>query len=375
LGDIRNGIILNMPRKRNVVEEGVLTALKSDVELKCGFPIRSSKDCTQLSKLIFTATKHHISVNTLRRFFSLEKSRFSVSHSTMEILGKYVSNIMVPEAVLDFEVAFVIDFFRPHHFESIDYNDKSFQASCRKIAVLINGNVSLFQRVMDFLGTNKMGQKFYFDLFPDYDILPLFQYKGYEIYWENTQDRNDRLYVASLLTRAFYFRGEHDKVLLWKSRAMSLYDSNSPDFHSFTLGRFFFAVLVSSQGSDYQKWVSESKTIEQKIARDAKDYFNDFPGFHYLICDAFYLKSDYTSLLYFAQKALTDFKEYAEFSWKGYYDQLRIFRAVALFHLDNDSEVRKEIMQIDTSKFYFISRNYFHAIHQRLMNEVKERVR
>lgn len=356
-----------MARKRNEVNESFLNQLKHDVELRCGFQVLQSKDCVHLAECIYQSVKQNISPNTLRRVWGIEKSDFSVSSSTIEILRMYVGNYSVPDSVLDFETDFVLDFYRPNHFENIDFDDKTFQASCRKIALLLKTNAALFHRVMGDLASNKMGQKFYFDLFPDYDALHLFQYKGFLIYWNHTQDANDQLYIASILTRAYYFRGDQENVTIWSSRALAIYQERRSEFHSFTLGRFFFAMLISSDESDYQYWLMEAKAQEETIPRNGKGNFNEFPGFHYMICDAFYLKVDYDSLMYFAEKGLSDFEEFPEFVWKGYYDQLRIYKALGAYQLERNPEIIRAVARIDTSGFYFISKNYFQNIHVKLM--------
>lgn len=356
-----------MARKRNEVSDSLLIQLKRDVELRSGFTINGNKDCKRLSELIFESTRHNISSNTLRRIWGFEDCGFSVSSSTIEILQLYVGHTVVPDAVLNFEAEFVLDFYRPLHFESIDFNDKSFQASCRKIAKLMKSNSALFHRVMEALAKSKMGQKFYFDLFPDYDILHLFQYKGYLIYWENAQEANDQLFVSSILARAFYFRGDQESAKRWADKAHEIFQMKKQPFHSFTLGRFFFAMLVTTEDEGYQYWLAKAKEQEKNISRHVEGDFNEFPGFHYLICDAFYLKKDYASLLFFAEKGLADFQEFPEFAWKGYYDQLRIFRAFAISQLDRDPDAMRSIAKIDSSGFYFISRNYFHSILNRLI--------
>ena len=125
-------------------------------------------------------------------------------------------------------------------------------------------------------------------------------------------------------------------------------------------------MLVTADDESYDHWLAKAKEQEMIIPRNVEGDFDEFPGFHYLICDAFYLKKDYPSLLFFAEKGLTDFQEFPEFAWKGYYDQLRIFKAVAISQLDRYTDVIRSIAKIDSSGFYFISRNYFHAILNRL---------
>ncbi|MAR99043.1 MAG: hypothetical protein CMP80_07970 [Formosa sp.] len=67
----------------------MLYKLKNNIELKCGFKIKSRGDCIVLESIILIETDMFISYNTLRRFFGVVRGTFP-SKKTLNILSKYV---------------------------------------------------------------------------------------------------------------------------------------------------------------------------------------------------------------------------------------------------------------------------------------------
>ena len=65
--------------------------LKEEVELKLGQKIISRGNCQLLSDLIYEQQKKHISYNTLRRFFKVDKgAQHKASQQTLNTLSKYI---------------------------------------------------------------------------------------------------------------------------------------------------------------------------------------------------------------------------------------------------------------------------------------------
>jgi len=63
--------------------------LKIKIEQKCGFDIKSKKDCLVLSDIIYYETSYDLNYNTLRRFFGIIKGT-KPSGTTLDILSIYV---------------------------------------------------------------------------------------------------------------------------------------------------------------------------------------------------------------------------------------------------------------------------------------------
>ncbi len=64
--------------------------LKEQIILKVGKEITTRGDCEYLSGLIEEETGEYLNYNTLRRFFDVDKQKFSPRKSTLDILSKYV---------------------------------------------------------------------------------------------------------------------------------------------------------------------------------------------------------------------------------------------------------------------------------------------
>ena len=63
--------------------------LKEEVEYAIGRKIMTSKDCIDLTEVIYAKTGFRINSNTLRRFFGLVKTQYPASLSTLNILAVY----------------------------------------------------------------------------------------------------------------------------------------------------------------------------------------------------------------------------------------------------------------------------------------------
>ena len=350
-----------MARKRNSVSEVELSKLKHDIQSRISFEIQFSKDCLKLSELIYQETKSYISASTVRRIWGFEKSDFSLSYSTMDILRNFARVQAVPNHNWSEKAKFILDFFNPLHFEEIDENDKSFQASCRRVAMLLRNDRDLFEEVSAELASNYIGRKFYFELFPDYEFLKSGQDRGFEAYLIHSKSVQDKVYGHSILFFAAYLNKQKEKMQL-HYRATKNVLSELSAIHPFVLGRYFFMQILGSEGVERSEWINEAIRFEGKISRSEIVGFKEFPGFHYFVCDACRIVKDWKNLEYMSIKALSDFPRYPEFEWKGYYQQLELFHGISLFQNDKKAEAKSLLKNISPEGFYFISDNYFREI-------------
>ena len=94
--------------------------------------------------------------------------------------------------------------------------------------------------------------------------------------------------------------------------------------------------------------------------------FREFPGFHYFVCDGLWHAEEYKHLLKISEVALTEYQKHEEFIWKGYYNQLYLYQALALYKLGKTKEASSKIKKIETDSFYFISKKYFTELFEKL---------
>ncbi len=341
-----------------MVNDEELSTLKREIEARLDFKIQFSKDCLKLSEMIYQVTKSYISASTIRRIWGFEKSDFSLSYGTMDILRGFlqmqVSDVSGRSDLGDF----VLDFFRPLHFENISLDDKVFQASCRRIALLLRKDQLLFDAVYEQLAQADEGRKFYYELFPDYEFLSRGQDKGYEAYLNYSTTKSDIIFAHCILFFAAHLKGDNVKMIYHAELAADLFD-DSVNLHPFVLGRFYFTQIIADLNNSRDYWVREAIIVESKIERNSRGAFTEFPGFHYFVCDALRIVGLWEELLLFSSTALDEFPRYSEFEWKGYYQQIEMFKAMALFFKGDRVVAQKIIKRINPDKFYFISKIYF----------------
>ena len=350
-----------MARKRNMVSDEELSTLKREIEARLDFKIQFSKDCLKLSEMIYQVTKSYISASTIRRIWGFEKSDFSLSYGTMDILRGFLqmqlSNVSGRSELADF----VLDFFKPLHFENISQDDKAFQASCRRIALLLRKDQLLFDAVYEQLAQADEGRKFYYELFPDYEILSRGQDKGYEAYLNYSTTKSDKIFAHCILFFAAHLKGDNVKMIYHAELAADLFD-DSVNLHPFVLGRFYFTQIIADLNNSRDYWIKEAIVTESEIERNVHGSFTEFPGFHYFVCDALRIAGLWEELLLLSSVAIDEFPRYSEFEWKGYYQQMEMFQAMALFYKGNREVALKLIKRINPDKFYFISKEYFTGI-------------
>ena len=323
------------------------------------FEIRSHRDCQKLSEFIFIATKQSISASTIRRLFEFEKTPFHPSPFTVEVLETYITNQVQMHSKSSDMSDLIIEMFDPMHFETIRSNDTSFHAVYRKAAMLLKNNEPLFLEVMDSLASMRYGRLFYYDLFPDYEILPKFQYKGYERYLEHSISQNDKVFALTLLIWAACKRNNVTDYKKWRAQLVKEKPTLT-ELHPFVLGRYVACMIShAASQSEYKKWRGNAIQIEQKLKPQKDIAFGQFPGFHYFVADAAQEKEDGDFLLQLIELAEKNYSRTEEFVWKGYYQQLNLFKAYAFFYLGKNNSSVEVFNQIDCSDFYFISKDYF----------------
>jgi hypothetical protein len=192
-----------MARKKNIVSKLEIASLQKDIKSICSLELENAIDCKNLSNQILSITGKSLSFSTLKRFFGFNKTDFSPSYDTINILKEYIAISTKQKKVTVAQV--VIDFYTPKHFKEISKSDQSFQAASRTIALLLRENKNLFEETMLPLAKSKFGRAFYFELFPDYEILSAFQYKGYEHYLKYEETHEGKLFANCVFFLEIFF--------------------------------------------------------------------------------------------------------------------------------------------------------------------------
>jgi hypothetical protein len=361
-----------MARKKNIVSQLEIASLQNEIKSICTFAIDNAIDCKNLSNQILLITGKYLSFSTLKRFFGFNKSDFSLSYDTINILKEYIAISKMQRKVSVAQV--VIDFYTPKHFKEISKSDQSFQAASRTMALLLRENKNLFEETMLPLAQSKIGRAFYFELFPDYEILSSFQYKGYEHYLKYEDTHEGKLFANCVLFLKYFFDKDEKMMSFYHNKA-SLEYKKTKQFHPFVLGRYFQVNLIYNflfNKKLVSKIIDEMYKSEKVQSINDKELFREFPGFHYFVCDGLWHAEEYEHLLKISEIALTDFEKHEEFIWKGYYDHLQIYHGLALSKLGKTKEASTKIKKIHPESFYFISKKYFTELFEMLKDNFKK---
>ena len=328
-----------MPRKPNIVPKKEINDIISTIKKKGSIIIEHSVDCKKLANHIFVVTGKYISESTIKRFFGFNKSKFSPSYDTIRILNEYRKYITLKQSadISDTESVdkLILDFYNPLHFEDIDKSDSSFQAACSKMAIYLRNNPVVFQNIMEPLAKSKMGRVFYYELFPDYEILSDFQYKGYEVYLRYETTYEGKMFANCMLFLKAFFDKDHTKMKKIEENIIKLYDKTSA-LHPFVFGRYYQTRLIATSlfnKNELKGLIKEVFNIEKTQPRDGRKLFREFPGFHYFSCDGLWHAKEYEALYNLSNIALKEYKQYKEFKWKGYYDHLNLYNSLALLKM------------------------------------------
>lgn len=354
-----------MARKPNSISKEEISSIISTIKSHGEIAIQHAVDCTKLSFHVFNITGEYISATTLKRFFGFTKSEFSPSYDTIKILKQYASHFN--NKTTGFSIAnFIINFFEPLHFEKINKDDKTFHAACRTIALQLKNDLPLLEQVIEPLAKNENGRRFYFDLFPDYEILNTIQYKGYENYLLHEKSNEGKIFANCVLFLSEVFNNNIKGMKIKWETVSDLFDKNKK-LHPFVLGRYYQVQLIANNHfnkPNVNKITQDIFKLETKMPRNESGLFKEFPGFHYFACDGFWQIKAYDELLRLSAIALHDFKKHNEFIWKGYYGQLYLYQGLALVHLGRKPEAKKLLKYIKPENFYFPTKKYYDSLYE-----------
>lgn len=355
-----------MARTKHQISDSQIQKIKRNLKSVCSTPIEFPADCNHLATQIFQVTNSYISETTLKRFFGFIASDFSPSYETIRTIERFIQLKQNNQPSVSTE--FVLSFYSPSHFENLDSGDTSFQAACRSIALELKNNPALFESVMVPLAQSKMGQQFYYELFPDYSILSEFQFRGYEYFLEYANYYEGQIYGRCVLFMKHFFDQNIKAMEKMVHEVMHRYVSRKK-LHPFVRGRVFQVQLILAAQKKEKKndqLLVEMWKTEKKMPRQAAGNFLEFPGFHYFCCDGLYHAQHWDELLQMSRIALQDFTRHKQFEWKGYYNQFLIYQCFALVHLKQQKKALRLFGQIKNTEFYFITKEYYLGLYNLL---------
>ena len=359
-----------MPRRPNPLQDLEKDELRNRLEELIGYPVRCHYDCKLLSSEIEGLTNKRISSSTIRRFFNIEFSKFNPSTFTIRTFREFIAKKEKKIGASGDFHDFILQFFSPLHFESIDILEPTTHIMFRRIAIELRNNEGLFLSLANQLAKNENGRKFYYELFPDYDILAKFQYKGYEKYLQYSHSVNDIVFSTCLLVLAANERKRKEEVEKYLENLWRYYGFET-EMHPFVKGRLYNILLRFAPERKEEILISIKRQL--KIEKpNRKIVFGLFPGFHYFVADALIDSVNVALLKEVLNEAHNKYARVKEFEWKGYYDHFHLFSAWADFLEGNKKKAIEKLQQVDDRKFYFISKSYFQRRKDQLRMEIEK---
>ena len=369
-----------MPRIATSINKNNLEILKENVIFKFNKTFSKPIDCEALSKDILIETNELINAISLKRLFGFVESKFNPSNNTLDILSKYIgaknwftyTEILSKEKLIsNDELRLILSAYDFDTINEITNYDGGIQSVSRKFAEKLRNSPSSFLRISEALAKNKNSQIFFIEHFPDYDNLIPFYYKIFEQYLKYKKTDEAQVFGNSILfLKSFWQNNKNDcKNYIKKVNKIGV----SLNYHPYVIGRFYAVNLLYTyfyNGKDVDFLTHKIYETAEQMPKDGK-HFKDFPAFQYIISEAFLHIKKYYDVLKIINQSCENYKIKPEFVKKGYYRQMQMFKAEALWELGDKKEAEFILNKVNPNKFYFFSKKYYTAIYLILKYKIK----
>ncbi|HTE28583.1 hypothetical protein [Flavitalea sp.] len=351
------------------MSEQSLRLIKEEVERIFGRKILTASDCQYLSNDIYKQTKQKLSLNTLRRFFHLMKSKYQPSSFTLNLLSKYCGFSSLDDLVNHKEqvyknhvnsdpdlLNFLILLFRDFNTRGID--DTTY---INLIHEIIN-NLEKWPHVIDEfqsqIAKTANGQFFYYEQSVNIDNLNGYYGDGLRYYLHERKDAPAQIFGHSLLCFRSWLSNQKDEVYN-HCQELIQYSINET-IHPSICGRYFASHLYQAEIYDYDFEPILSAAREYYLdTKYSKDIRYGFPYFEFILSETLILTQQYDEALFYIIEAIKKRNNYVP-----PYVDLKLFESIYLFHaiaLKNTgrAEKAKEMFEmISVNNFYFLSKKF-----------------
>lgn len=361
-----------MPRIANNINANDLSNIKEDVLIRYGKMLNKSVDCDKIAKVVSNETKSYINGITFKRLYGFTKYPYNPSSQTLDILCKYIGfenwfEYLViknqKSTISEQEITFYRTIFNLDYINVVQNYEGGLQSISRQIIKKIISAPKSFKIVIDSLVNNKWAQIFIFEHFPVYDYLIPFYHYAYIQYLQHKRTREAQLFGNSILFLNALWTFNKDEA---SKRIKEINKTGlSPEIHPFVVGRYFASNLYYNH---YFTNKTTSLLIErifefEKRIKIESCHFKDFPTFHYIVSEAFLHCKYYSEVITIVDIALSKYQIKREFVKKGYYRQMLMFKADALFELGDKNQAQLIMKKVNSNNFYFISRKYYTTLY------------
>lgn len=361
-----------MPRVANNINPIDLLNLKEDVLCRYGTMLHKSVDCDKIAKVVSRETKSYINGITFKRLFGFTKYPYNPSYQTLDILCKYIGFENWIEylaiknqksTISEQEITLYKSIFDFDYINDVKNDEGGIQSISRQIIKKIISAPNSFKIVIDALANNKWAQIFIFEHFPIYDYLIPFYHYAYIQYLKHKKTREAQLFGNSILFLKALWTFDKDEA---SKRIKEINKTGlSSEIHPFVLGRYFASNLYYTHfftENDTKQLVEKIIEFEKRIKIE-NNHFKDFPAFHYIISEALLHCNYYLETINIIDIAFNKYQFKREFAKKGYYRQMLMFKADALFELGDKNQAQLIMKKVNPNNFYFISKKYYTTLY------------
>ncbi|WHZ06876.1 MAG: hypothetical protein OJF59_000629 [Cytophagales bacterium] len=390
-----------MPKPKSGITETQLNSLRELVVKEFGYPILSRSSCERLSDQIEEGTNERLSVNTLRRFFSVTKNITRPSEETLDIISRYCGFSGISELQNSFQkqlyadptiesanrlyeltgrcdeyyqnlrslvrlsfrdnnYQFLKNFFTLDAFAKIDdHPTKELKNLIQSFGAEMRSNPKMYNFLIDHYASNRFSRIEYFEWFVDYDFLIPQHFKGIELYIKNQKSNEDSLFGYCLLfLKAFFLKDlKTCKELIGRINSVEV----SLDLHPFPLGRKMACNILFqkfSNGKVNKELIQEVFEIEKFISRNGL-MGRSIPGYHVFVGEAFNWAEYYDEAISITRCALNSYSTEVNHNNGWFLNVLWMNNATALVQTNKAELSKRSFERINLNLFDIEHRNFY----------------
>jgi tetratricopeptide (TPR) repeat protein len=351
------------------MEAQKLTLLQEEVEKVFGRKILIASDCDSLSKDIYQQTQLKLSLNTLRRFFNLMKSKYQVSLFTLDLLSMYcgfssftdflnkkeeivVNNSDQDKGLLNFLTLL----FNDADIKCI--NDVTYISLIHTVINYLDNMPNVIDEFQRKIAKTLNGQTFYFEHAVNIDKLNSFYGVGLSYYLHEKTTVEAQIFGHSLLCFRYWLTMNDEGIKKHYNEVLR-YNINEASPPS-VAGRYFAAQLYYAEAfeKNLDQIFIEAREFYACI-KPSKIIYQDFPSFEYILSEALILTNQYEEALFYISEAIKKRNnKVAPHVDLKLFESIYLYQAIALANSGKKEKAQDILDTIITRNFYSLSRNF-----------------
>jgi tetratricopeptide (TPR) repeat protein len=361
-----------------------VTLLKEVVEKAFGRKILIASDCDSLSKDIYRQTNVKLSLNTLRRFFNLIKSKYQVSLFTLDLLSRYCGFPSFSELADNGEemqqnssgndqglLNFLTLLFNDSDVKCI--NDVTYINLIHTTIIYLDKKPNIIDQLQRRIAKTLNGQIFYYEQSVNIDKLDSYYGVGLCYYLNEKRTVEAQIFGNSLLCFRYWLtmnmeaiKKHHNEILCY-----TINESVPPSI----AGRYFAAQLYFAEAFNREigSILTQAREFYSSI-KPSKFIYQDFPAFECILSEALVLTYQYEEALFYIHEAIKKRNnKVAPHVDLRLFESIYLNQAIAFANIGREEKSLDILETITAMNFYFLSRNFNRILYFSLQQTIKKR--